>query len=142
MHIVFYVPVCGSLAAPPSVPVVPLVAASVEVSSSQYVAQNESVAHQDSNVPVMPAQASGPVQGQNYRVWDSNQQSVSVQQQYSPAQSQATIYCQGQTCSAVYGVTSPHSQTAPPVVPLCPPLVKLDKNLHNKLKYTDIRNKI
>ncbi|XP_052043081.1 histone-lysine N-methyltransferase SETD2 isoform X1 [Apodemus sylvaticus] len=105
-----------SLAAAPSVPVVPHVAASVEVSSSQYVAQNESVVHQDSNVPVMPVQAPGPVQGQNYNVWDSNQQSVSVQQQYSPAQSQATIYYQGQTCSTVYGVTSPYSQTTPPIV--------------------------
>ncbi|KAM7336919.1 hypothetical protein ACRRTK_003038 [Alexandromys fortis] len=105
-----------SLAAPPSVPVVPHVAASVEVSSSQYVAQNESVVHQDSNVPVMPVQTPGPVQGQNYNVWDSNQQSVSVQQQYSPAQSQATIYYQGQTCSTVYGVTSPYSQTTPPIV--------------------------
>ncbi|CAH6777632.1 Setd2 [Phodopus roborovskii] len=105
-----------SLAAPPSVPVVPHVAASVEVSSSQYVAQNESVVHQDSSVPVMPVQTPGPVQGQNYSVWDSNQQSVSVQQQYSPAQSQATMYYQGQTCSTVYGVTSPYSQTTPPIV--------------------------
>uniref|UniRef100_A0A8C6R8J4 Histone-lysine N-methyltransferase SETD2 n=1 Tax=Nannospalax galili TaxID=1026970 RepID=A0A8C6R8J4_NANGA len=104
------------LAAPSSVPVVPHVAASVEVSSSQYVAQNESVVHQDSNVAVMPVQASGPVQGQNYSVWDSNQQSISVQQQYSPAQSQATIYYQGQTCPTVYGVTSPYSQTTPPIV--------------------------
>ncbi|XP_031199892.1 histone-lysine N-methyltransferase SETD2 isoform X5 [Mastomys coucha] len=105
-----------SLAAPTSVPVVPHAAASGEVSSSQYVTQNESVVLQDSNVPVMPVQAPGPVQGQNYNVWDSNQQSVSVQQQYSPAQSQTTIYYQGQTCSTVYGVTSPYSQTTPPIV--------------------------
>ncbi|XP_063121702.1 histone-lysine N-methyltransferase SETD2 isoform X2 [Rattus norvegicus] len=105
-----------SLAAPPSVPVVPHGAASVEVSSSQYAAQSESVVHQDSSVPGMPVQTPGPVQGQNYSVWDSNQQSVSVQPQYSPAQSQATIYYQGQTCSTVYGVTSPYSQTTPPIV--------------------------
>ncbi|XP_070947673.1 histone-lysine N-methyltransferase SETD2 isoform X6 [Macaca nemestrina] len=104
------------LSAPPPVPVVPHVAASVEVSSSQYVAQSEGVVHQDSSVAVLPVPAPGPVQGQNYSVWDSNQQSVSVQQQYSPAQSQATIYYQGQTCPAVYGVTSPYSQTTPPIV--------------------------
>lgn len=105
------------LAAPPPVPVVPHVTAPVEVSSSQYVAQSDSVVHQDSSVTVLPVPAPGPVQGQNYGVWDSNQQSVSVQQQYStPAPSQATIYYQGQTCPTVYGVTSPYSQTTPPIV--------------------------
>ncbi|XP_043741977.1 histone-lysine N-methyltransferase SETD2 isoform X2 [Cervus elaphus] len=104
------------LAAPPPVPVVPHVAAPVEVSSSQYVAQSDGVVHQDSSVTVLPVPAPGPVQGQNYSVWDSNQPSVSVQQQYSPAQSQATIYYQGQACPAVYGVTSPYSQTTPPIV--------------------------
>ncbi|XP_019488230.1 PREDICTED: histone-lysine N-methyltransferase SETD2 isoform X1 [Hipposideros armiger] len=104
------------LAAPPPVPVVPHVTAPVEVSSSQYVAQSDGVVHQDSSVAVLPVPAPGPVQGQNYGVWDSNQQSVSVQQQYSPAQSQATIYYQGQTCPTVYGVTSPYSQTTPPIV--------------------------
>uniref|UniRef100_A0A8C2VW98 Histone-lysine N-methyltransferase SETD2 n=1 Tax=Chinchilla lanigera TaxID=34839 RepID=A0A8C2VW98_CHILA len=104
------------LAAPPPVPVVPHVAAPVEVSSSQYVAQSDGVVHQDSSVAVMPVPTPGPVQGQNYSVWDSNQPSVNVQQQYSPAQSQATIYYQGQTCSSVYGVTSPYSQTTPPIV--------------------------
>ncbi|XP_017922339.1 PREDICTED: histone-lysine N-methyltransferase SETD2 isoform X2 [Capra hircus] len=104
------------LAAPPPVPVVPHVAAPVEVSSSQYVAQSDAVVHQDSSVTVLPVPAPGPVQGQNYSVWDSNQQSVSVQQQYSPAQSQTTIYYQGQACPTVYGVTSPYSQTTPPIV--------------------------
>ncbi|KAM5313271.1 histone-lysine N-methyltransferase SETD2 isoform 3-T3 [Glossophaga mutica] len=105
------------LAAPPPVPVVPHVTAPVEVSSSQYVAQSDSVVHQDSSVTVLPVPAPGPVQGQNYGVWESNQQSVSVQQQYStPAPSQATIYYQGQTCPTVYGVTSPYSQTTPPIV--------------------------
>ncbi|KAM4821601.1 histone-lysine N-methyltransferase SETD2 [Thomomys bottae] len=102
------------LAAPP--PVVPHVAAPVEVSSSQYVAPTDGVVHQDSGVAVMPVATPGPVQGQNYSVWDSNQQSVTVQQQYSPAQSQAAIYYQGQTCPPVYGVTSPYSQTTPPIV--------------------------
>ncbi|XP_054990542.1 histone-lysine N-methyltransferase SETD2 isoform X2 [Sorex araneus] len=105
-----------ALAAPPPVPVVSHVAAPVEVSSSQYVTQSDGVVHQDSSVAVLPVPAPGPVQGQNYGVWDSNQQSVSVQQQYSPAQSQATIYYQGQTCPTVYGVTSPYSQTTPPIV--------------------------
>ncbi|XP_042638354.1 LOW QUALITY PROTEIN: histone-lysine N-methyltransferase SETD2 [Orycteropus afer afer] len=105
------------LTAPPTVPVVPHVTAPVEVSSSQYVAQSDGVVHQDSSVTVLPVPAPGPVQGQNYGVWESNQQSVSsVQQQYSPAQSQATIYYQGQTCPTVYGVTSPYSQTTPPIV--------------------------
>ncbi|XP_008069424.1 histone-lysine N-methyltransferase SETD2 [Carlito syrichta] len=104
------------LSAPPPVPVVSHVAAPVEVSSSQYVAQSDGVVHQDSSVAVLPVPAPGPVQGQNYGVWESNQQSVSVQQQYSPAQSQATIYYQGQTCPTVYGVTPPYSQTTPPIV--------------------------
>ncbi|KFW74657.1 Histone-lysine N-methyltransferase SETD2, partial [Manacus vitellinus] len=46
----------------------------------------------------------------------SGQQAVAVQQPYSPAQSQPTIYYQGQTCQTVYGVTSPYSQTTPPIV--------------------------
>ncbi|XP_075403353.1 histone-lysine N-methyltransferase SETD2 isoform X2 [Tenrec ecaudatus] len=107
------------IAAPPPVPVVPHVSAPVEVSSSQYVAQNDGVVHQDSSVTVLPVPAPGTVQGQNYGVWDSNQQSQSissVQQQYSPAQSQATIYYQGQTCPTVYSVTSPYSQTTSPIV--------------------------
>lgn len=105
------------LAAPPPVPVVPHVTAPVEVSSSQYVAQSEGVVHQDSGVTVLPVPAAGPVQGQNYGVWDSSQQPVSVQQPYStPAQSQPSIYYQGQTCPTVYGVTSPYSQTTPPIV--------------------------
>nr|KAF6270360.1 SET domain containing 2, histone lysine methyltransferase [Pipistrellus kuhlii] len=105
------------LAAPPSVPVVPHVTAPVEVSSSQYVAQSEGAVHQDSSVTVLPVPAAAPVQGQNYSVWESNQQPVSVQQPYStPTQSQPTIYYQGQTCPTVYGVTSPYSQTTPPLV--------------------------
>lgn len=105
------------LAAPPAVPVVPHVTAPVEVSSSQYVAQSEGVVHQDSSVAVLPVPAAAPVQGQNYSVWESNQQPVSVQQPYStPTQSQPTIYYQGQTCPTVYGVTSPFSQTTPPLV--------------------------
>ncbi|KAK2494792.1 hypothetical protein MC885_008459, partial [Smutsia gigantea] len=104
------------LAAPPPVPVVPHVTAPVEVPSSQYVAQSDGVVRQDSSVAVLPVPAPGPVQGQSYGVWDSNQQSVSVQEQYSPAQPQATIYYQGQTCPTVYGVTSPYSQTTPPIV--------------------------
>ncbi|XP_060060826.1 histone-lysine N-methyltransferase SETD2 isoform X2 [Erinaceus europaeus] len=104
-----------ALAAAPTVPLVSHVAASVEVSSSQYVAQSDASVHQESSVAVLPVQTPGPVQGQNYGVWDNGQQPVSVQQPYSPAQSQ-TIYYQGQTCPAVYGVTSPYSQTAAPVV--------------------------
>ncbi|KAI5277812.1 Histone-Lysine N-Methyltransferase Setd2 [Manis pentadactyla] len=104
------------LGTPPAVPVVTHVTAPVEVSSSQYVGQSDGVVHQESSIAVLPVPAPGPVQGPNYSVWDSNQQSVSVQQHYSPAQSQATIYYQGQTCPTVYGVTSPFSQTTPPIV--------------------------
>ncbi|XP_010211103.1 PREDICTED: histone-lysine N-methyltransferase SETD2-like, partial [Tinamus guttatus] len=57
-----------------------------------------------------------PSSGQGYGVWDSGQQTVAVPQQYSPAQSQPAIYYQGQTCQTVYGVTSPYSQTTPPIV--------------------------
>ncbi|XP_056661169.1 histone-lysine N-methyltransferase SETD2 isoform X1 [Monodelphis domestica] len=105
-----------SLTTPQPVPVVQHVATPMEVSTSQYVAQNEAVVHQESNVAVLPASASGPVQGQSYSVWDSNQQTVTVQQPYSPAQSQTAIYYQGQTCQTVYGVTSPYSQSTPPIV--------------------------
>ncbi|KAM9098082.1 histone-lysine N-methyltransferase SETD2 isoform X1 [Sarcophilus harrisii] len=105
-----------SLATPQPVPVVQHVATPMEVSTSQYVAQNEAVVHQEPNVAVLPVPAPGPVQGQSYSVWDSNQQTVPVQQPYSPAQSQTAIYYQGQTCQTVYGVTPPYSQTTPPIV--------------------------
>lgn len=72
--------------------------------------------HQEANVAVLPVPTPGTVQGQGYGVWDSSQQAVAVQQQYSPAQSQPAIYYQGQTCQTVYGVTSPYSQTTPPIV--------------------------
>ncbi|NWR38619.1 SETD2 methyltransferase, partial [Tachuris rubrigastra] len=66
-------------------------------------------------VPVVQHVA-GALEGQGYGVWDSGQQAVAVQQPYSPAQSQPAIYYQGQTCPTVYGVTSPYSQTTPPIV--------------------------
>ncbi|XP_075779098.1 histone-lysine N-methyltransferase SETD2 isoform X2 [Pelodiscus sinensis] len=105
-----------ALTTPQPVPVVQHVATTMEVSVSQYVAQSDTVVHQEPNVAVLPVPAPGPVQGQSYGVWDSNQQTVTVQQQYSPAQSQPTIYYPGQTCQTVYGVTSSYSQTAPPIV--------------------------
>ncbi|XP_038246499.1 histone-lysine N-methyltransferase SETD2 isoform X2 [Dermochelys coriacea] len=104
------------LTTPQPVPVVQHVATTMEVSAPQYVAQSDTVVHQEPNVAVLPVPAPGPVQGQSYGVWDSNQQTVAVQQQYSPAQSQPTIYYPGQTCQTVYGVTSPYSQTTPPIV--------------------------
>ncbi|NWX93752.1 SETD2 methyltransferase, partial [Nothoprocta pentlandii] len=68
--------------------------------------------------PALPPAQPVPVvqHGQGYGVWDSGQQPVAVPQQYSPAQSQPAIYYQGQTCQTVYGVTSPYSQTTPPIV--------------------------
>lgn len=104
------------LTTPQPVPVVQHVATTMEVSAPQYVAQSDTVVHQEPNVAVLPVPAPGPVQGQSYGVWDSSQQTVAVQQQYSPAQSQPAIYYPGQTCQTVYGVTSPYSQTAPPIV--------------------------
>ncbi|NXD14402.1 SETD2 methyltransferase, partial [Nothocercus nigrocapillus] len=98
------------------VPVVQHVATTLEVTAPQYVAQSDTVVHQEPSVAVLPVPAPGPVQGQSYGVWDSSQQTVAVQQQYSPAQSQPAIYYQGQTCQTVYGVTSPYSQTTPPIV--------------------------
>ncbi|NWS17944.1 SETD2 methyltransferase, partial [Pachyramphus minor] len=86
----------------------------VEVTPPQYVAPADAVVHQEPNVAVLPVP--GAVQGQGYGVWDSGQQAVAVQQPYSPAQSQPAIYYQGQTCQTVYGVTSPYSQTTPPIV--------------------------
>uniref|UniRef100_A0A8C3S5J4 Histone-lysine N-methyltransferase SETD2 n=1 Tax=Chelydra serpentina TaxID=8475 RepID=A0A8C3S5J4_CHESE len=104
------------LTTPQPVPVVQHVATTMEVSAPQYVAQSDTVVHQEPNVAVLSVPAPGPVQGQSYGVWDSNQQTVAVQQQYSPAQSQPTIYYPGQACQTVYGVTSPYSQTTPPIV--------------------------
>lgn len=112
-----------ALSAPQAVPVVQHVAAAaaMEVTAPQYVAQGDAVVHQEANVAVLPVPAAGAVQGQGYGVWDSSQQPVAVQQQpYSPAQSQPAIYYQGQTCQTVYGVTSPYSQTTPPIVQVIP----------------------
>ncbi|XP_069715217.1 histone-lysine N-methyltransferase SETD2 [Phaenicophaeus curvirostris] len=104
----------SALPAPPAVPVVQHVAAAVEVTPPPpYVAPSDAVVHQEANV-VLPVAAAGP--GQGYGVWDAGQQAVAVQQPYSPAQSQAAIYYQGQTCQTVYGVTSPYSQATPPIV--------------------------
>ncbi|NWV78597.1 SETD2 methyltransferase, partial [Dasyornis broadbenti] len=105
-----------ALSTPQPVPVVQHVAAAMEVSTPQYVAPGDAVVHQEANVAVLPVAAAGAVQSQSYGVWDSSQQPVAVQQPYSPAQSQPTIYYQGQTCQTVYGVTSPYSQTTPPIV--------------------------
>ncbi|KAM9288233.1 histone-lysine N-methyltransferase SETD2 [Cariama cristata] len=105
-----------TLTTPQPVPVVQHVATTMEVTTPQYVAQSDTVVHQETNVAVLPVAAPGPVQSQSYGVWDSSQQTVAVQQQYSPAQSQPAIYYQGQTCQTVYGVTSPYSQTTPPIV--------------------------
>lgn len=117
-----------ALSAPQPVPVVQHVATTMEVTTPQYVAQGDTVVqHQEAtaaaaaaaatNVAVLPvAAAAGAVQSQSYGVWDSSQQPVAVQQPYSPAQSQTAIYYQGQTCQTVYGVTSPYSQTTPPIV--------------------------
>ncbi|KFO72629.1 Histone-lysine N-methyltransferase SETD2, partial [Cuculus canorus] len=109
-------PVESTLTTPQPVPVVQHVATTMEVTTPQYVAQSDAVVHQEPNVAVLPVATTGPVQSQSYGVWDSNQQPVAVQQQYSPAQSQPAIYYQGQTCQTVYGVTSPYSQTTPPIV--------------------------
>ncbi|NXL36797.1 SETD2 methyltransferase, partial [Glaucidium brasilianum] len=105
-----------SLTTPQPVPVVQHVATTMEVTTPQYVAQSDTVVHQEPNVAVLPVATPGPVQSQSYGVWDSSQQTVAVQQQYSPAQSQPAIYYQGQTCQTVYGVTSPYSQTTQPIV--------------------------
>ncbi|XP_053117075.1 histone-lysine N-methyltransferase SETD2 isoform X2 [Hemicordylus capensis] len=105
-----------SLTTPQPVPVVQHVVAPLEVSTPQYVAQNDPVVHQEPSVTVLPVPAPSPMQGQNYGVWDSSQPTVAVQPPYSPAQSQPAIYYQGQACQAVYGVTSPYSQNTPPIV--------------------------
>uniref|UniRef100_A0A8D0DU92 Histone-lysine N-methyltransferase SETD2 n=1 Tax=Salvator merianae TaxID=96440 RepID=A0A8D0DU92_SALMN len=105
-----------TLTAPQPVPVVQHVATTLEVSTPQYVAPSDPVVHQEPSVAVLPVPTTGPVQGQGYGVWDSSQQTVTVQPPYSPAQSQPTIYYQGQACQTVYGVASPYSQTTPPIV--------------------------
>lgn len=110
-----------ALSTPQPVPVVQHVATTMEVTAPQYVAQSDTtVVHQEANVAVLPVAAAGAVQSQSYGVWDSGQQPVAVQQPYSPAQSQPAIYYQGQTCQTVYGVTSPYSQTTPPIVQVIP----------------------
>ncbi|RLV89204.1 hypothetical protein DV515_00015001 [Chloebia gouldiae] len=106
-----------ALSTPQPVPVVQHVATALEVTTPQYVAQSDAVVHQEASVAVLPVAAAGAVQSQSYGLWDSSQQpAVAVQQPYSPAQSQPAIYYQGQTCQTVYGVTSPYSQTTPPIV--------------------------
>ncbi|XP_013913928.1 PREDICTED: histone-lysine N-methyltransferase SETD2 isoform X3 [Thamnophis sirtalis] len=105
-----------SLATSQPVPVVQHVGAPLEVSTPQYVAPSDPMVHQEPGVAVLPVAAPGPVQGQSYGVWDSSQTTVAVQPPYSSAQSQPTIYYQGQACPTVYGVTSPYSQTTPPIV--------------------------
>uniref|UniRef100_A0A8C5RZ90 Histone-lysine N-methyltransferase SETD2 n=1 Tax=Laticauda laticaudata TaxID=8630 RepID=A0A8C5RZ90_LATLA len=105
-----------SLATSQPVPVVQHVAAPLEVSTPQYVAPSDPMVHQEPGVAVLPVAAPGPVQGQSYGVWDSSQTTVAVQPPYSSAQSQPTIYYQGQACPTVYGVTSPYSQATQPIV--------------------------
>ncbi|XP_015669776.2 histone-lysine N-methyltransferase SETD2 [Protobothrops mucrosquamatus] len=105
-----------SLAASQPMPVVQHVATPMEVSTPQYVAPSDPMVHQEPSVAVLPVAAPGPVQGQSYGIWDSSQTTVAVQPPYSPAQSQPAIYYQGQACPTVYGVTSPYSQTTPPIV--------------------------
>ncbi|NWW39997.1 SETD2 methyltransferase, partial [Panurus biarmicus] len=105
-----------ALSAPQAVPVVQHVASAVEVAAPPFAAQSDPGVPQEANVAVLPVAAAGAVQSQSYGVWDSGQQPVAVQQPYSPAQSQPAIYYQGQTCQTVYGVTSPYSQTTPPIV--------------------------
>ncbi|NWY71391.1 SETD2 methyltransferase, partial [Erithacus rubecula] len=105
----------AALGGPQPLPVVQHVASSsMEVAPAQFAAQGEAAARQEPNAAgALPVPAAGAAQGQAYGVWDSGQQPVAVQQPYSPAQSQPAIYYQGQ---AVYGVTSPYSQTTPPIV--------------------------
>uniref|UniRef100_A0A8C5X6R1 [histone H3]-lysine(36) N-trimethyltransferase n=1 Tax=Malurus cyaneus samueli TaxID=2593467 RepID=A0A8C5X6R1_9PASS len=99
------------------VPVVQHVPAAMEAGTPQYVAQGDAVpVAQEANVAVLPVATASAVASQSYGVWDSGQQPLAVQQPYSPAQSQPAIYYQGQTCQTVYGVTSPYSQTTPPIV--------------------------
>lgn len=100
-------------------PVVPHVAAPVEVSSSQYVAQSDAVY---TKTPVsLSCQCQLQAQSKD-RITVSGIQTNNCERTAGstlPAQSQATIYYQGQVaCPTVYGVTSPYSrrETPPPIV--------------------------
>ncbi|XP_072426197.1 histone-lysine N-methyltransferase SETD2 isoform X3 [Chiloscyllium punctatum] len=87
----------------------------VEVQGQQYLAQAPVVIPQDPNVAAI--QGSGTqTTGQSYGVWDPNQQTMAVHQQYSSGQSQAPIYYQGQPCQPVYSISSPYGQTTQQIV--------------------------
>ncbi|XP_053569697.1 histone-lysine N-methyltransferase SETD2 isoform X2 [Bombina bombina] len=109
-----------AMVTPQQVPMVQHVAAPMDISTQQYVAQSEALVPQEPNMAVIPGPPPNTVPAQSYGVWDPNHQAVAVQQQsqpqYSPAPSQSTIYYQGQPCQTVYGVTTPYPQTAPPIV--------------------------
>ncbi|XP_062913227.1 histone-lysine N-methyltransferase SETD2 isoform X2 [Mobula hypostoma] len=87
----------------------------VDVQGQQYLAQTPNVISQDPSVAVI--QVSGTqATGQNYGVWDPNQQTLAVHQQYASGQSQTPIYYQGQQCQTVYSISSPYGQATPQIV--------------------------
>ncbi|XP_067835011.1 histone-lysine N-methyltransferase SETD2 isoform X2 [Heptranchias perlo] len=87
----------------------------VDVQGQQYLAQTPSVIPQDPSVAVI--QVSGAqATGQTYGVWDPNQQTLAVHQQYASGQPQTPIYYQGQPCQPVYSISSPYGQAAQQIV--------------------------
>ncbi|XP_051878935.1 histone-lysine N-methyltransferase SETD2 isoform X2 [Pristis pectinata] len=87
----------------------------VDVQGQQYLAQTPSVISQDPSVAVI--QVSGTqATGQSYGVWDPNQQTLAVHQQYASGQSQTPIYYQGQPCQTVYSISSPYGQATQQIV--------------------------
>ncbi|XP_078396984.1 histone-lysine N-methyltransferase SETD2 [Cetorhinus maximus] len=87
----------------------------VDVQGQQYLAQSPVVIPQDPNVSVI--QVSGTqTTGQSYGVWDPNQQTLAVHQQYASGQPQTPIYYQGQPCQPVYSISSPYGQATQQIV--------------------------
>uniref|UniRef100_UPI00398F3474 histone-lysine N-methyltransferase SETD2 n=1 Tax=Pristiophorus japonicus TaxID=55135 RepID=UPI00398F3474 len=87
----------------------------VDVQGQQYLAQAPGVIPQDPSVAVIQvpgAQATG----QSYGVWDPNQQTLAVHQQYASGQTQTPIYYQGQPCQPVYSISSPYGQATQQIV--------------------------
>ncbi|XP_067887618.1 histone-lysine N-methyltransferase SETD2 isoform X2 [Heterodontus francisci] len=87
----------------------------VDVQNQQYLAQAPVVVPQDPSVAVI--QVSGTqTTGQSYGVWDPNQQTLAVHQQYASGQPQTPIYYQGQPCQPVYNISSPYGQATQQIV--------------------------
>ncbi|XP_038664840.1 histone-lysine N-methyltransferase SETD2 isoform X2 [Scyliorhinus canicula] len=87
----------------------------VDVQGQQYLAPTPVVIPQDPNVPVIQVPGT-PTTGQSYGMWDPNQQTLAVHQQYASGQPPAPMYYQGQPCQPVYSISSPYGPATQQIV--------------------------